>query len=204
MAGNISKSEHHGMHSMYEKSCGSMMIAAANQLWSSGRHSMYCCSLCCPSTARWAAMRGLHRIPTPFTACHSLHLMRQAPQKVLTDNPATGLVAITSGCSVVQTYGAVLIGAIAAPVYLASSAMIVRLKIDDPSDASAVHFFNGIWGILAGCPTCSIKAFLDTLLAHVSWLCSPDVKPTACSQSDICSMYACLLHATPLSWAWSC
>lgn len=34
-------------------------------------------------------------------------------------------------------------------MYLASSALIKQLRIDDPVDASPVHFFNGVWGLLA-------------------------------------------------------
>lgn len=62
---------------------------------------------------------------------------------------AAGLVTITSGCSVVQSYAAVIMGLLAGPVYLTSSSLIERMHIDDPSNASAVHFFGGIWGVLS-------------------------------------------------------
>lgn len=60
----------------------------------------------------------------------------------------TGLVGITSGCAVVQAYAAVIVGLIAALVWLTSSRVLKRLKIDDPLDAAPVHFFCGIWGTL--------------------------------------------------------
>lgn len=60
-----------------------------------------------------------------------------------------GLVGITAGCSTVEPWAAVLIGLIAGPVYVLSSKLLVKLKIDDAVDAIPVHFFNGIWGCLA-------------------------------------------------------
>jgi len=60
-----------------------------------------------------------------------------------------GLVGITAGCSVVEPWAAVLIGAISGIVYVFSSKLLVKLKIDDAVDAIPVHFFNGIWGCIA-------------------------------------------------------
>lgn len=61
----------------------------------------------------------------------------------------TGLVAITAGCSTVEPWAGALIGLIAGWVYLAASALILRLKIDDAVDAIPVHFFGGAWGVIA-------------------------------------------------------
>mmetsp|Transcript_9326 Transcript_9326/g.18403 ORF Transcript_9326/g.18403 Transcript_9326/m.18403 type:complete len:500 (-) Transcript_9326:284-1783(-) len=61
-----------------------------------------------------------------------------------------GLVAITAGCSVVDDWAAVVIGFIAALVYIGASKFILLVcKIDDPVDAIAVHGFCGGWGVLA-------------------------------------------------------
>lgn len=60
-----------------------------------------------------------------------------------------GLVAITSGCAVVETWAAVIIGIIGGWVYIMGSKLLVMLKIDDAVDAIPVHFFNGIWGVVA-------------------------------------------------------
>eukprot|EP00752_Nemacystus_decipiens_P002092 g2001.t2 len=60
-----------------------------------------------------------------------------------------GLVAITAGCSVVMPEGAVVVGVVAGLVYNASSALLLKLQIDDVVDASPVHMFCGIWGVLA-------------------------------------------------------
>jgi len=60
-----------------------------------------------------------------------------------------GLVAITAGCSVVQPWAAVVIGAIGGAVYLAASNLLIKLCIDDTVDAVPVHMANGIWGCIA-------------------------------------------------------
>jgi len=61
-----------------------------------------------------------------------------------------GLVAITAPCAFVDSWAAVLIGAIAGIVVVFSAVIIdEKLKIDDPVGAISVHGVNGIWGILA-------------------------------------------------------
>ena len=60
-----------------------------------------------------------------------------------------GLVSITAGCGSVECGSAFGIGLIGGLVYQASSMLLQKLKIDDPVDASPVHGFCGIWGVLA-------------------------------------------------------
>lgn len=60
-----------------------------------------------------------------------------------------GLVGITANCSVVEPWAAVVIGLIAGFVYVFSSKLLIKLRIDDAVDAIPVHFFNGIWGCIA-------------------------------------------------------
>lgn len=60
-----------------------------------------------------------------------------------------GLAAITASCNVVRPWAAIIIGSIAGMIYLAASKVSVRMKLDDPLDAVAVHAWNGLWGILA-------------------------------------------------------
>eukprot|EP00904_Undaria_pinnatifida_P000757 jgi/Undpi1/10682/HiC_scaffold_29.g13130.m1 len=60
-----------------------------------------------------------------------------------------GLVAITAGCAVVMPEGALVVGFVAGFVYNASSALLLKLQIDDVVDASPVHMFCGAWGVLA-------------------------------------------------------
>jgi ammonium transporter, Amt family len=60
-----------------------------------------------------------------------------------------GLVAITSGCDAVEPWAAVCIGIIAGIVFSFSSKLILALNIDDPLDATSVHYSNGVWGIMS-------------------------------------------------------
>ena len=61
-----------------------------------------------------------------------------------------GLVGITAPVAFVEPWSAVVIGAIAAPIMMASVVFIENvLKIDDPVGAISVHGTTGLWGILA-------------------------------------------------------
>ena len=61
----------------------------------------------------------------------------------------TGLVSITAGCATVEPWCAFIIGIVGGWIYLAASALILRLKIDDAVDAIPVHLFGGAWGLIA-------------------------------------------------------
>ena len=60
-----------------------------------------------------------------------------------------GLVAITAGCGTFEMWGAVVTGSVGGWVYMLSSMLLVRLRIDDAVDAIPVHLFNGAWGVVA-------------------------------------------------------
>lgn len=60
-----------------------------------------------------------------------------------------GLVAITAPCAFVDSWAAVVIGLIAGLIVCWATVLLDKLKIDDPVGAVPVHFFNGIWGVLA-------------------------------------------------------
>lgn len=60
-----------------------------------------------------------------------------------------GLVSITAPCAVVEVWASCLIGIIGAIVYLLSAKLLIKLQIDDPLEASPIHGFCGIWGVLA-------------------------------------------------------
>ena len=61
----------------------------------------------------------------------------------------SGLVAITASCGTVDMYAAIIIGVVAAWLYIVGSSTLVKMKIDDAVDAIPVHMLNGIWGLLA-------------------------------------------------------
>ena len=60
-----------------------------------------------------------------------------------------GLVSITAGCAVVTPQGALGVGVIGGLVYMFSSSLLKKLRIDDPIDAFSVHGACGIWGVIA-------------------------------------------------------
>jgi Amt family ammonium transporter len=60
-----------------------------------------------------------------------------------------GLVAITAPCAFVDSWAAVVIGLIAGVIVCWATALLDQWKIDDPVGAVPVHFFNGLWGVLA-------------------------------------------------------
>jgi len=60
-----------------------------------------------------------------------------------------GLVSITAGCGNVDCGSALFIGFVGAIVFVLSSMLQKKFKIDDPVDASSVHGACGIWGVMA-------------------------------------------------------
>jgi len=60
-----------------------------------------------------------------------------------------GLVSITAPCPVVAPGCAICIGFIGGLLYYGFSSLMVRLKIDDPLDAAAVHGMCGFWGVIS-------------------------------------------------------
>jgi Amt family ammonium transporter len=61
-----------------------------------------------------------------------------------------GLVSITGPCGFVRPWAALPIGLAGGAIYFGCSKLILRLKIDDPLDAIAVHAGCGMWGMIAG------------------------------------------------------
>jgi len=60
-----------------------------------------------------------------------------------------GLVAITAPCAWIEAWAAVVIGAIAGVLVVASCLFLEKKGIDDPVGAVSVHGINGIWGVLS-------------------------------------------------------
>jgi Amt family ammonium transporter len=59
-----------------------------------------------------------------------------------------GLVAITGPCSVVEPWAAAIAGITAPFIYYGSARLLEKLKIDDPIEATCVHYFCGVWGLV--------------------------------------------------------
>lgn len=60
-----------------------------------------------------------------------------------------GLVSITANCCVVDPWHSAVIGVLGAMVYIGSSALLKKLKIDDPLDAFPIHGCCGFFGVIA-------------------------------------------------------
>jgi ammonium transporter, Amt family len=81
----------------------------------------------------------------------------------LRNGALSGLVAITSGCALVEPWAAWVIGMIAGVSYLISNRILLWFRIDDAVDAIPVHLTNGIvslimTGLLAN-PTRLLNAY---------------------------------------------
>lgn len=59
-----------------------------------------------------------------------------------------GFVAITSGCSVVEPWAAIVCGFFAAWVLIGLNILALKLKIDDPLEAAQLHGGCGAWGLV--------------------------------------------------------
>ncbi len=60
-----------------------------------------------------------------------------------------GLVGVTGSCHNVASWAAITIGALSGFVYALSTKLMFRLEIDDPLEASQVHGFGGLTGVIA-------------------------------------------------------
>jgi len=60
-----------------------------------------------------------------------------------------GLVGVTAPCGNINNGYSILIGAIGGLCYHGFSNLMVKLEIDDPLDAFAVHCGAGLWGVLS-------------------------------------------------------
>merc|ERR1719389_440172 len=76
-------------------------------------------------------------------------LTRKYDCAALCNGILAGLVSVTAPCSNVESGSAVVIGFLGGFVYVGSSTLIKKLKVDDPVDASSVHGSCGMWGCIA-------------------------------------------------------
>mmetsp|Transcript_47037 Transcript_47037/g.98630 ORF Transcript_47037/g.98630 Transcript_47037/m.98630 type:complete len:580 (+) Transcript_47037:445-2184(+) len=120
----------------------------------------------------------------------------------------SGLVAITAGCSVVESWASIVIGLVAGALYLGASKLLVKMKVDDAVDAIPVHMVNGIWGTL------SVGFFAEPSLMklvygkdnHVGWFYSwgrgsADATLLACQVVGVLFLIGWILATmTPFFW----
>nr|CAD7395234.1 unnamed protein product [Timema cristinae] len=60
-----------------------------------------------------------------------------------------GMVSVTAGVNEMSLWTSFISGLFGGPVYVALHYLVLKLKVDDPLDAVAVHLGGGIWGLLA-------------------------------------------------------
>mmetsp|Transcript_37826 Transcript_37826/g.125357 ORF Transcript_37826/g.125357 Transcript_37826/m.125357 type:complete len:489 (-) Transcript_37826:241-1707(-) len=60
----------------------------------------------------------------------------------------SGLVSVTAGCATLPLWGALIVGAIGGLVNRGFGQLVLRLKVDDPLEASSVHGACGAWGVI--------------------------------------------------------
>ena len=103
------------------------------------------------SIGRIAAVTNLSAAAGAITAMITIWIASKKPDASMTLNGAlAGLVAITAGCNTVTITGALLIGAAAGVIVVASAFLLdAVLKIDDPVGAVSVHAVCGAWGTIA-------------------------------------------------------
>ena len=83
-------------------------------------------------------------------SCMLYLMMKGKPDpSMICNGMLAGLVAITAPCAFVDSWAAVLIGAIAGVLVVWSVYFWDRMGVDDPVGAISVHGVNGIWGLLA-------------------------------------------------------
>jgi Amt family ammonium transporter len=80
----------------------------------------------------------------------TLYAMHAKPDPTMMCNGMlAGLVAITAPCAFVDSWAAVLIGAVAGVIVVLSVFFWDRRGVDDPVGAISVHGVNGLWGLIA-------------------------------------------------------
>ncbi len=78
-----------------------------------------------------------------------IHPSKKPDPSMSVNGILAGLVAITAPCAFVDSVGATIIAIVAGVLVCLAAQLLEKLHIDDPVGAVPVHFFNGIWGVIA-------------------------------------------------------
>jgi Amt family ammonium transporter len=82
---------------------------------------------------------------------HRLDSAREFDINIALNGALAGLVSVTASCAFIEMWAALAIGVMGGCVFLwARWFTLYKLRIDDPLDATAVHLFCGIYGVIAG------------------------------------------------------
>ena len=75
--------------------------------------------------------------------------MRVQPAVGIMNAILAGLVSVTAGCNNFSLLSSVVVGVIGGIMYIVMGKLMYRWKIDDPIEASQIHGFAGVWGLIA-------------------------------------------------------
>ena len=59
-----------------------------------------------------------------------------------------GLVVVSSVANKIDLWAALLLGFLAGFLYIGIRNLVMKLKLDDPTDAISVHAFGGLYGVV--------------------------------------------------------
>lgn len=89
-------------------------------------------------------------VSTVVTMCYTWAKNKKTDVSMSLSGALAGLVAISAGCNQVDALGAAIVGIVSGfLVVIAVEFIDVKLHVDDPVGAVAVHGVNGMWGGLA-------------------------------------------------------
>jgi ammonium transporter, Amt family len=83
-------------------------------------------------------------IMSPWIHGHRRNMLNDALNGTL-----AGLVTITSPCAVIEPWAAFTIGVVGGILYKLGSLAVLKMRIDDPLDAFAVHYVCGLWSLIS-------------------------------------------------------
>lgn len=83
------------------------------------------------------------------TMCYLMARGMKPDPSMICNGMLAGLVAITAPCAFVDSWAAVVIGAIAGVIVVESVFFWERRGVDDPVGAISVHGINGSWGVIS-------------------------------------------------------
>ena len=96
-----------------------------------------------------AAVSGLSFACFEVISFSNAHRMKIHSGGQIMNAILSGLVGITASCNNVSVSSAATIGLVSAIVYKTSTKLLHRWQIDDPVEASQIHGFCGLWGLIA-------------------------------------------------------
>lgn len=106
-------------------------------------------ALAAANTSVGAAAGGMGALISVFTYHYAMHGEWNLDLPAFMNGVLSGLVSITAACGTIPLWSAAIIGFLGGVLFPVGKYALERMCIDDVVDAVPVHFFNGIWGLIA-------------------------------------------------------